>query len=371
MVLGVRGMPNVQGGVETHAEQLYERLATLGCDVEVLVRTPFVPPGQQAFGSIRIRRLWAPRKAGFEALVHSVIGVLYAGLKRPDVLHIHSIGPAIVTPLARLFGLKVVVTYHSQNYEHEKWGGLARWLLRTGERFGMRCSNARIAISKLIAGLIRSKHGRDSFLIPNGVVPPTPASQTDVIEGLGLQPGRYFLQVGRISHEKRQLDLVNAFGQGNIGDWKLVLVGGLDASPYSQEVEKAAREANVVLAGFQKGVALAQLYSHAGGFILPSSNEGLPIALLEAMSYGLPVLASDIPPNLELALPQLCYFPMGNVPALAAALERMMSTPRDAAASAARRQWVIDSYDWNRVAADTLRVYRSVTGQSVTDNTAH
>src|ERR1022692_2879905 len=140
MVLGIRGMPNIQGGVETHAEQLYLRLAALGCKVEALVRTPFVPRGQRSLGPIRIRRLWAPQRAGVEALVHSVIGVLYAGFARPDILHIHGIGPAIVTPIARLLGLRVVVTHHGRDYEREKWGAFARWVLRLGERFGTRKS---------------------------------------------------------------------------------------------------------------------------------------------------------------------------------------------------------------------------------------
>src|SRR5580658_1185296 len=163
LVLGIRGIPGVPGGVETHAEQLYPRLAALGCDVEVFVRSPFVAPGARFFGPIRIRRLWSPRRVGFEALFHSVIGVLYAGLLRPDILHIHGIGPSIVTPIARLLGLKVVVTHHGRDYEREKWGWFARWVLRLGERLGMRYSHARIAISKTIAALVLAQCQRDSY----------------------------------------------------------------------------------------------------------------------------------------------------------------------------------------------------------------
>src|SRR6185312_5078097 len=138
-VLGVRGIPNVQGGIETHAEHLYARLAQMGCDVEVIVRTPFTPPNARSFGAVRLRRLWAPERAGFEALVHSFIGVLYAGVTRPDILHIHAVGPAIVTPIARLLGLRVVVTHHGPDYDRDKWGRFARWVLQTGEHVGMRC----------------------------------------------------------------------------------------------------------------------------------------------------------------------------------------------------------------------------------------
>jgi glycosyltransferase involved in cell wall biosynthesis len=362
MVLGIRGVPNVQGGVETHAEQLYPRIAALGCDVELLVRTPFVPRGTRSFGAVRLRRLWSPLRPGFEALVHSCIGVLYAGFVRPDLLHIHSIGPAIVTPLARAFGLKVVVTYHSQNYEHEKWGALARWLFRTGERYGMRWSHARIAISRSIAELIRSRYHVSAELIPNGVVAPVPRRETTELRGLGLTAGRYVLQVGRISAEKRQLDLIAAFALARPAGWRLALVGGLDAGSYSQQVRSRALEADVVLAGFRGGAALEQLYTHAGLFVLPSAHEGLPIALLEALSFGLPVLASDIAANLEVGLDADSYFPMGNVAALATALTRSISAPPNEEERSQRRARVTQAYDWDSIAVRTLEVYRSVLG---------
>jgi glycosyltransferase involved in cell wall biosynthesis len=360
MVLGIRGVPNVQGGVETHAEQLYPRLAALGCDVEVLVRTPFVPRGTRYFGAVRLRRLWSPVRPGFEALVHSCIGVLYAGIVRPDLLHIHSIGPAIVTPLARLFGLKVVVTYHSQNYQHEKWGALARLLFRAGERFGMRWSHARIAISRSIAELILSRFHVRAELIPNGVVVPVLRRETGELQALGLAAGRYIMQVGRISAEKRQLDLIAAFAQARPPEWQLVLVGGLDASSYSQQVQARALEAGVVLAGFRRGAALQQLYTHAGLFVLPSAHEGLPIALLEALSFGLPVLASDIAANLELDLSHDSYFRMGDVDDLAAALRRTVALAQNFEQRQRRMAWVMATYDWDRVAEQTLQVYRAV-----------
>ena len=359
MVLGIRGIPSVQGGVETHAEQLYERLAHLGCDVEVLVRTPFVPASRRTFGSIRIRRIWAPRTSGFEAVIHSLLGVLYAGIVRPDILHIHAIGPAIVTPLARLLGLRVIVTNHGPDYDRDKWGPFARWVLRTGESLGMRCANARIAISKVIEQLIQARYGRESDLIPNGAVPVSLQTDTNEIERFGLQRGRYFLQVGRIVAEKRQLDLIQAFALAKPAGWKLVLVGSGN-SEYTANVQAAAQEAGVVLAGFQRGVALGQFYTHAGAFVLPSSHEGLPIALLEALTYGLPVIASAIPANLEIGLPAASYFPVGDVQALSAKLVSVTQAPPDEAAREMRRRWVTEQYDWTRIAKQTYAVYNRV-----------
>ena len=151
MVLGVRGMLNLQGGIETHAEQLYDRLVRLGWDVEVLVRTPYVSKQRRAHGVIRVRRLWSPQASGLEPLIHSLLGVIYAAVARPDLLHIHAIGPAIVAPLARLLGLRVIVTHHGPDYERDKWGRFARLVLRAGEHVGMRCAHARIAVGRLLA----------------------------------------------------------------------------------------------------------------------------------------------------------------------------------------------------------------------------
>jgi glycosyltransferase involved in cell wall biosynthesis len=360
MVLGIRGLPNVQGGVETHAEHLYPRLASLGCDVEAIVRTPFVSPEQRFFGPIRTRRLWAPRRDGFEALVHSLVGVCYAGITRPDILHIHCIGPAIVTPIARLFGLKVVVTHHGPDYDREKWGFLARCVLLMGERFGMRNSHERIAISRAIASLILTRHDRTSHLIPNGVQPAMWRADTTHVEAFGLRPARYFLQVSRMVPEKRQLDLIRAFAAARPDGWQLALVGALDNSSYSQAVSDEAKQAGVVLTGYLNGEPLQQMYSHAGAFILPSSHEGMPIALLEALSYGLPVLASDIPANLEINLGASEYFPLGDIASLAAHLTRLAATPVDEGARAARRQWVAQNFAWDRIAEQTLDVYRNL-----------
>jgi glycosyltransferase involved in cell wall biosynthesis len=362
MVLGIRGIPSIQGGVETHAEQLYERLARMGCDVEVLVRSPFVPAHERTFGTIRLRRIWSPRTSGFEALVHSFLGVLYAGIVRPDLLHIHAIGPAIVTPLARLLGLRVVVTNHGPDYDRAKWGPVARFVLRAGERQGMRWANARIAISRVIEQIIHEKYGRESDLIPNGAVPVSPEPDQQLIERFGLQRGRYFIHVGRIVPEKRQLDLIAAFARARTSGWKLVLVGN-GAGPYAEAVEKAAREAGVILAGFQRGAALAQFYTHAGAFVLPSSHEGLPIALLEALSYGLPVLASDIPANLEVGLSAGSYFPLGDISSLAERVSQLAAAPLDEAARERRRRWVLEHYDWGRIAQQTYAVYDRVLKQ--------
>jgi glycosyltransferase involved in cell wall biosynthesis len=360
MVLGLRGFPHVQGGVETHAEHLYTELAQIGCDVEVLVRDSYQPQqNPQVWKDIRFKRLWAPRKKSLEAIVHTFVGVLYAAVRRPDVLHIHAIGPALMTPLARLLGLRVVVTHHGPDYERQKWGRAAKAVLRLGERLGMQCASQRIVISSVIRSLVSEKYRRASVLIPNGVsLPPIPSS-SDALQLFGLVPRKYVLLVSRLVPEKRHLDLVRAFEQAALPGWKLALVGASDhPDSYTQAVlDAAASTPNVVCTGFQSGQALRELYAHAGVFVLPSSHEGLPIALLEALSYGLPVIASDIPANLEVRSPGIDFYPVGDIDRLAARLRDQSTETHDVVKADEIQQHVAGTYRWSEIARETLRVY--------------
>lgn len=356
--IGLRGFPNVQGGVETHAEHIYPLLVALGCQVEVAVRTPYVPAAAAgAWKGVTFRRIWSPKSSGLEAIVHTFLSVLYAGITRPDVVHIHAIGPALMVPLARLLGLRVVVTHHGPDYDRQKWGKASKFVLKLGERFGMCASNGRIVISQVIQRLVETKYGKSSALIPNGVTLPVLPHECNTLNDFGLTPGRYILLVSRLVPEKRHLDLIQAFQKAALPGWKLAIVGGADhQNAYSQQVLAAADSA-IICTGFQSGAGLAQLYGHAGFFVLPSSHEGLPIAMLEALSYGLPVVASDIAANLEVGLPAENYFPLGDVDALAARLRSFAAVEKHQSESDERRAWVIGHYDWRVIAGQTFAVY--------------
>jgi glycosyltransferase involved in cell wall biosynthesis len=359
-MLGMRGFPNVQGGVEKHAESLSVALTGLGCEVEAIVRSGHVAKGQPAPSrNIKLTRLWAPRRTGVEAFLHTLLGVLHAGWRRPDILHIHAIGPALFTPLARALRLRVVVTFHSRNYEHQKWGALARRLLRLGERAGMAFANGRIAVAEGLAGELTRAHGAPVRIIPNGIDPPRRTPSTDALQAFGLTAKRYVLMVARIDPDKRQLDLIAAHARLVRPDWTLALVGGADyASAYAREVAEVARQTpGVVLLGHQTGSALAELYSNAGCFVLPSRSEGQPIAVLEAASYGLPVILSDIAANREIAVPRARYFAVGDVAALAAHLEEICAAPALHQPSAAETARLLARHDWRAIAQRTLAVY--------------
>ena len=360
MMLGLRGFPNVEGGIETHAEHLAPLLVNLGCHLEVLVRSPYQSTStSKRWNGVRFTKLWAPKSRGVEAVVHTFLGVLYAAIKRPDVLHIHAIGPALMTPLARLFGLKVVVTHHGPDYNRQKWGAFARNVLLLGEWLGMRFANSRIVISTVIRDTVIRKHTKLSTLIHNGVVLPNLDVSTDYLQQFGLEKNKYIVLVSRLVPEKRHLDLIQAFNLAQISGYKLVFVGSADDTDiYVKSVlDAAAINPNIVLTGFQTGESLRSLYTHAGLFVLPSSHEGLSISLLEALSYGLPVLASNIPANVEVGLNPASYFELGNIKQLSELLIQNTTSPASLETRLQLRNWIGSHYNWQRIAEKTYKEY--------------
>ncbi|MBI5263588.1 MAG: glycosyltransferase family 4 protein [Bradyrhizobium sp.] len=365
-MFGFRGFPSVQGGIETHAENLAPRLVELGARVTVCMRSPYVDPDiQKVWNGVRILRLWTVRNAYFETLLHSLVCAIVAAFRRPRLVHVHGIGPAIVTPLLRAFGLRVVVTHHGEDYNREKWGWAARTVLRAGEALGMRYANRRIAVSRSIAELVAAKYGKQCDVIPNGVLLSDVPVQSDRVTALGLEPGRYVLTVGRLVPEKRQLDLLRAFSSAKLGGWKLAIVGRIDhKNEYADRLAaEAARCENVVMAGFQTGESLRQLYAHAGLFVLPSSHEGLPIVLLEALSYGLPVLVSDIPSNLEVVSDGAHVFRVGDCEEMRSKIAALTVLEWSAEDRQTLRRESTARYNWTDIARRTLEVYDGVLGR--------
>lgn len=359
-VIGTRGFPQVQGGVEKHCEILYPLVCARGCEVTVYRRKPYIngANNEKEFRSVKFKDVWTVRQQSLEAILHSLIASFGCIVTRPDLVHIHNIGPALVIPILKASGIRIVVTYHSQNYQHQKWGRYAKKLLKLGEFFATRMADHIIHVSQ---GQMKKIPGRSKSFIPNGVFVPTPSSSTDFIDRLGIIPNQYILAVGRLTPEKGFDDLVRAFSLYK-GDQKLVIAGDADqSSNYSEALLKlASSDSRIVMTGFISGEPLKQVYGNASLFVLPSRNEGLPIALLEALSYGLPVVASDIPANRELSLPEHRYFECGNISELAMRMESCLKRGISVEEREEMMAKIIKQYDWNLIADETVRVYRQV-----------
>jgi len=364
MVIGLRGFPDIQGGIETHAQHLYPELVKLGCDVEVVVRRPYVKSDDYTWQGVRLKALWSPTSTGLETIVHSFLAVCYAILHRPDVLHVHAIGPGLFVPLARLFGLRVVMTHHGMDYHRQKWGGFAKGVLQLGERLGVRYAHACITVSKSIRQFVLETYGEKHHItaIHNGVKIPAQEKSIAILQTFELGQKKYFLMVSRFVPEKRQDDLIEAFLASSASQSrKLVLVGDYSngSKAYLDKIIGLAQQhPNIVLTGFQTGEALASLYSHAECFFLPSSHEGLPIALLEALSYGLYAVVSDIPAHLEMELEAKHYFSLGDIKQLS---QRMEGVPDGGLTSTEQETTITgirDNFDWTVIAKETLQILK-------------
>ncbi len=348
------------GGVETHCEELLPRLVELGYDITVIRRRNYIREEKPLteWKGVKIIDIDAPKSKKFEAIVHTFKAINKAKALGADIVHIHTVGSNLLTPYARLLGMKVVMTHHGPDYDRDKWGKVAKKVLRLGEILGCKFANQVIVISNTIKTLIEERCGRtkDVTLIHNGVQQPEICSYPEYFCELGIEEGKYILCACRFVPEKNLHHLIDAFlllGKSKRipEDVRLVLAGDADfEDDYSISLKEMAKANNVVLTGFVKGRKLHSLLTHAACFCLPSSHEGLPIALLEAMSYNIPVVASDIPANMEIGLDDSHYFPCGNIEKLADRLEEM-------SVSSHKIRYDLHQYDWDVIAEQCARVY--------------
>ena len=359
VVTGTRGIPNVMGGVETHCEELFPRIAEMGADVTVIRRNSYVHDGLKEWNGVKLVDVDTPKTKSFEAIIHTFRAINKAKSLGADILHIHAIGPALLVPYAKMRGMKVVFTHHGPDYDRDKCGFTVKTILKLGERMGCMFADEMIVISDVIKNLIAKKYGRTEHvhLIYNGVPRPDICDYPEYFEQLGIEKGKYILGMCRFVPEKNLHHLVEAFAslmrKENLG-MKLVLAGDTDFEDgYSRGLKEMARKNDVVLTGFIKGRKLHSLLTNCRCYCLPSSHEGLPIALLEAMSYKVPVVVSDIPANMEVGLPKENYFPCGDVKALAEKLHEVMSKPLVSV------DYDMGKYDWDKIAREVDDVYRS------------
>lgn len=361
VVTGTRGIPNVMGGVETHCEELFPRIARRGLDVTVIRRSNYVKNSLTEWNGVKLVDIDCPKKKSFEAIIHTFRAINEAKRLGADVLHIHAIGPALLVPYAKMLGMRVVFTHHGPDYDRDKWGKAAKTILKLGERMGCIFADDVIVISDVIRNLIKEKYGRtrNVHLIYNGVSQPEICDYPEYFSELGIEKGKYILGMCRFVPEKNLHHLVEAFAkirkENPSSDIRLVLAGDTDfEDDYSRRLKAMARENGVVLTGFIKGRRLHSLLTHCLCYCLPSSHEGLPIALLEAMSYGVKVIVSDIPANKEVGLPDSDYFPVGNVEALAEKLREVMAHPIE------HVSYDMYKYDWEKIANQVAEIYRGL-----------
>lgn len=365
-MIGQKGLPATFGGIEHHVEELGSRMAARGHEVTVFCRTNYGDGRRQHHRGMRLVELPTVGTKHLDAIVHSALATAVALRDDYDILHYHAIGPGALAALPRVASrAKVVLTLHGLDDERAKWSRLARLVLRTAGWVSAHAPNAIIAVSRDLQRHYREVRSRQTLYIPNGVSTQEPGPADPILDRLGLQAGDYLLFVGRLVPEKAPDLLVRAFRQVP-GDHRLVLVGGSSfTSSYTEQIRRlAAEDARVTLTGYLFGAELGALYRNAAAFVLPSLLEGLPLTLLEAAAYGTPIVASDIPPHVEVlgeSRPGGRLVPVGDERQLAHQLAEVLADREgERRGTAALRERVLQAYSWDAAAEATERVYRLV-----------
>lgn len=362
--IGQKGIPARWGGVERHVDAIATRLAERGHDVSAYVRRWYTPGHARFHRGVRLLPRPTLHTRHLDASLHSLLSSLHAAARRYDIVHYHAIGPALFSVLPRLAGRRIVATIHALDYRRAKWGRLARTALWLGERCACRVAQKTIVVSRHLADHY-ARRGVTTEYLPNGQDLLSPAPPQEIRSRLGLEGEDYLLSMGRWTPTKRVLELLEAFTALQRTDLRLVLAGGSSGTDaYAEAVRRAARtSAGVVLPGFVEGRLKQELLSNARAFVTFSQLEGMPLALLEAMSLGRACLASDIPAHRE-----LLDAPAGLLCAAETQAERvaglrkllsLSAADRSSLGQAARRH-VEAAHDWESV-VDRLEVlYREL-----------
>ncbi|VAW50098.1 Alpha-D-GlcNAc alpha-1,2-L-rhamnosyltransferase [hydrothermal vent metagenome] len=359
-VTGTRGVPDIPGGVETHCQNLYPHIAAAGHEVHISRRTPYVTDELKDWQGIYLHDVFAPKSKALEAIIHTFLSVIKARQLNVDIVHIHAVGPALLIPFARLLGLKVVFTNHGPDYDRQKWSRLPKAVLKLGEYMGGKFSNTNIVISEVIRQIVGQRCKRDSVIIYNGVNINETNSCGDYLKSIGVKKNNYILAVARFVPEKGLHDLIAAYARSG-KNYDLVIAGDADhEDEYSQSLKQLAKENGVKLTGYIGGDTLHQVFSHAALFVLPSYHEGLPIALLEALGYGLNVLVSDIPANLEVKLDKPHFFECGNVAALCDGMDLLLAQGTNEAYRQEITTMLNTLYNWEKIAKQTVLEYEKL-----------
>ena len=366
VMLGHKRIPSREGGVEIVVEELSARMVTAGHKVTCLNRAgkhvsgkKFAAKPAREYAGVQIKTVSALDKKGLAAMTASVTGAFVAAFGNYDVVHFHAEGPCAMLWLPKLFGKRCIATVHGLDHRRAKWGGFARKYIMLGEKCAVKFADEIIVLSEDVKRYFKDTYGRETVFIPNGVSQVEKKEARQITETFGLRTGEYILFLGRLVPEKGIHYLIDAYKKLET-DKKLVIAGGSsDTDAFASALkEQAAGDERILFTGFVQGNMLEELYSNAYLYVLPSDLEGMPLSLLEAMSYGNYCVVSDIPECAEVVEDKGFVFQRGNVESLRQCLQRLCDTdPRKDLSESTIREFVTEKYSWDDVVAQTLKLY--------------
>ena len=367
-MLGQKHVPSREGGVEIVVEELSTRMVQRGHDVTCYNRKGHHISGKEfdskklrEYKGVKLKSVFTINRKGLAAMSSSLFASIKVALGRYDVVHYHAEGPCGMLWIPRLFGKHCIATIHGIDWQRAKWNGFATKYIRFGERIAAKCADEIIVLSRHVQDYFYETYNRKTVFIPNGVNKPEKKEADLIKDRWGLEKDDYILFLGRLVPEKGITYLLKAFRGGHT-DKKLVISGGSsDTEDFEKELRKLAEDdERIIFTGFTEGQELEELYSNAYIYVLPSDLEGMPLSLLEAMSYGNCCLTSDIPECTEVVEDKAVIFKKGDIEDLSAKLQYLSDNPdivqryKEMASD-----FICNKYNWEDIVDKTLELYKS------------
>jgi len=365
-MLGHKRVPSREGGVEIVVEELGVRMVRKGHQVTCYNRRgrhvsgrEFDVPTYKTYKGIRLKTVPTIDIKGIAAMSSSFFAAIRAAFGKYDVVHFHAEGPCAMLWLPKMFGKRCVATIHGLDHQRGKWGKFAKAYIMLGERCAVRFADEIIVLSENVKRYFEDTYNRETVYIPNGVSQPMLRESDEIAKRFSLKKDEYILFLGRIVPEKGVHYLIEAFKNVDT-DKKLVIAGGAsDSREYFEELkEKAKFDERILFTDFVTGRTLEELYSNAYLYVLPSDLEGMPLSLLEAMSYGNCCVVSNIPECTEVVKDKAVTFPKSDINALG---ERIRTLVNDETMvnqyKAEAAAYILAKYDWDKISDETLNKY--------------
>ena len=368
-MFGHKRIPSREGGVEIVVQELSTRMAKLGHKVTVYNRSGhhvsdrnYDTEKRYEYDGVKVRSVLTIDKKGLAAVTSSFFAALRCAFSRADVVHIHAEGPAAMTPLLKLFRKRVVVTVHGLDWQRDKWSdGFASKYIKFGEKMAVRYADEIVVLSKRVQDYFKDTYNRDTVYIPNGVSEPGIVSPQLITDNYNLTKDSYILFLGRLVPEKGVHLLIDAFKCVDTNK-KLVIAGGTsDTDDYVDKLSQLAKDdERIIFTGFQQGQVLQELYSNAYVYVLPSLLEGMPLSLLEAMSYSNCCVVSDINECTEVVEDKAVVVKCSDTLDLKNTLQKLCDDSELVTGYKQQaREFIIDKYNWDDVTQQTLQLYES------------
>lgn len=366
-MLGHKRIPSREGGVEIVVKELGTRMVRLGHQVTCFNRREH-HVNRKGYGrcnlheykGVRIRPVPTVTGKGMAAVSSSFFASIFAAFGRFDVVHFHAEGPCAMLWIPRLLGRRCIATVHGLDWKRQKWGAFARNYIRFGEKIAVKYADEIIVLSRGAKEYFLREYGRETVLIPNGVDRHRKIEAEQINQLFGLKKDEYILFLGRVVPEKGIRYLIEAFRTVHT-EKKLVIAGGSsDSQAFMKEMQRlAGGDSRIRFTGFVRGRVLAELFSNAYVYCLPSDLEGMPLSLLEAMSYGCCCLTSDIPECADVVEDRALTFRKGSVDDLREKLQFLCDHPDVVGQYKSEvADYICGRFDWDTTVKKTLEIYR-------------